>query len=95
MKRFAAALLVLISVVTHAFAEDPYEQFYEAADRALESLTEQIWSEQQQLYIYKDFADSENHYTQKAKMSGLNAENVYDMDENWQTDPWSGKSCIC
>ncbi len=46
------------------------------------------------LYIYRDFSLADNHFTQKAKIDDGNADYVYDMNENWQNDPYSGDSAI-
>lgn len=46
------------------------------------------------LYVYHDFGATENHFTQKAKMFGSNGELVKNMDENWQSNPYAGRSCI-
>jgi len=46
------------------------------------------------LYVYRDFSLAENHFTQKAKIDDGNSDYVYDMNENWQDDPYSGDSAI-
>ena len=46
------------------------------------------------LYVYKDFSDVANHFTQRAKVDDGNSDYVYDMNENWQEDPYSGSSAI-
>ncbi len=50
--------------------------------------------ERRNIYVYRDFGDTENHYTQKALMAGMDASLVCDMNENWQENPYSGSSCI-
>ncbi len=47
-----------------------------------------------QVYVYKDFSDTENHFTQKAKIYGGSYGKVWDMDENSGDEPYSGSSCI-
>ena len=46
------------------------------------------------LYIYKDYSDAANHFTQRAKIDDGNSDFVFDMNENWQDDPYSGSSAI-
>ena len=46
------------------------------------------------LYVYRDFSLAENHFTQKAKIDDGNSDYIYDMNENWQGDPYSGDSAI-
>lgn len=74
--------------------EDPYDAFREAASRAEDALETRLTAETEVLYVYKDFGDTENHYTQKALMAGKDDSLVYPMDENWTEDPFSGTSCI-
>lgn len=88
---FLAFLMLLPAMAT---GESAYDAYAPAAARAVNALSDALWAEQRQLYIYKDFADSENHYTQKSKMWWNDESLVFDMDENWQDDPNSGFSCI-
>ena len=46
------------------------------------------------LYVYRDFSLADNHFTQKAKIDDGNSDYIYDMNENWQGDPYSGDSAI-
>ena len=71
-----------------------YDEFQPAADRALEAMVDALREQDSRIYIYRDFGDTENHYTQKARMAGTNAALVQDMDENWQDRPYAGESCI-
>ena len=61
---------------------------------AISALTNRQKSEQDTVYVYKDFSMTSNHFTQKAKMAGKDDSLVKDMDENWQENPYSGTSCI-
>lgn len=88
---FLAFLMLLPAMAT---GESAYDAYAPAAARAVNALSDALWAEQRQLYIYKDFADSENHYTQKSKMWWNDGSLVFDMDENWRDDPCSGFSCI-
>lgn len=95
MKKALAVLLVLILLLPiMAKGESVYDAYAPAAARAVAVLADTLWAEQQQLYIYKDFADSENHFTQKSKMWWNNESWVFDMEENWRDNPYSGFSCI-
>lgn len=92
---FLTALIMLLPAAAPAAAgEGAYEAYAGPAEKAENALAEALWAEQQQLYVYKDFADSENHFTQKAKMWGKDGELVRDMNENWRDNPHSGFSCI-
>lgn len=51
------------------------------------SVREDIW-------VYRDFGDTVNHFTQKALMAGFDASLVRDMDEDWTDNPQAGRSCI-
>ena len=65
-----------------------------AAEKALEALEEMLHEGSGKIYVYRDFGDTENHFTQKALIAGYDAALVHDMDENWQKDPFRGDSCI-
>ena len=90
------ALLMMLGMTGPAAAADgeAYVAFESAAERAENALVDALWEERQQLYVYKDFADSENHFTQKAKMWGNDPDLIRDLNENWRDDPHSGLSCI-
>ena len=98
MRKYLAVLLTLamlfLTAAPAAAGDDPYGAYAIAAARADNALADALWAEQQQVYVYKDFADSENHFTQKAKMWGKDRSLVHDMDENWRENPHSGFSCI-
>ena len=95
MKKMLALLMVLLMVLPGmAAGEGVYDAYRAAAEKAENALADALWAEQQQLYVYKDFADSENHYTQKMKMWGYNESLVHDMNENWRENPHSGFTCI-
>ena len=95
MKKAIAFLMVLLlTVPCAAGADDAYGSYRDASASALEGLAEALWTEQQQLYVYKDFADTENHFTQKAKMNQWGSCTFQDMDENWKENPHTGFTCI-
>lgn len=63
-------------------------------EAAVKVLTKRMQESREKVYVYKDFGLTDNHFTQKAKMFGMDGSLVRDMDENWQTDPYEGTSCI-
>lgn len=63
-------------------------------DLAVSYLISRLDEVSNSLYIYQDFSDAVNHFTQKAKIDDGNSEFVFDMNENWQDDPYSGDSAI-
>ena len=96
MKKIIAYLLVLCFFVPSiaAQAQESYESFQPAAEKAVQALKNTLEEERRNIYVYRDFGDAENHYTQKALMAGMDASLVRDMNENWQENPYSGSSCI-
>ncbi len=72
----------------------PLMDFKDQKNAALAYLTQRLDAGNHALYVYRDFADSGNYFTQKAKMGSGNADFVYDMDENWAMDVYSGSSAI-
>ncbi len=71
-----------------------YTDFREQGEKALGALAEMLAEPENRVYVYRDFGDTLNHYTQKAKMAGKDGELVRNMDENWQENPCEGRSCI-
>ena len=71
-----------------------YAAYTPAKDAALNALKGALEEGRSCLYVYRDFGATGNHFTQKAKMFGNNGELVKNMDENWQNNPYSGRSCI-
>ncbi|MDO5132832.1 MAG: hypothetical protein Q4D81_07605 [Eubacteriales bacterium] len=70
------------------------EAYAAAKDAALSGLQSRMDQEREAVYVYKDFGLTRNHFTQKAKMTGVDESLVLDMDENWQDNPREGSSCI-
>ena len=71
-----------------------YETYAAAKDLAVTGLEDRLNSFRGSVYVYKDFGLTENNFTQKALICGYSPEFVKDLDENWQTNPHSGSSCI-
>ncbi len=97
MKKIIAYLLVLCffaSSISATAQEESYESFQPAAEKAIQALKNTLEEERRNIYVYRDFGDTENHYTQKALMAGMDISLVRDMNENWQKNPYSGSSCI-
>lgn len=70
------------------------EIYREKKDLTVRFLKQSLDELQSAVYIYRDFNDVQNHFTQKAKIWGGKENTVIDMDENWKEDPWKGESCI-
>ena len=96
MKNIIAILLVLcfFAFPASAMAQESYDAYLPAAEKAVQALKNVLEEERQNVYVYRDFGDTENHYTQKALMAGMDESMVHDMNENWQEGSYSGSSCI-
>lgn len=91
------AVMFLFAGCGTAGADDAFtvpETVRLGAEKALAALSAKLEKASGSVWVYKDFGDTENHFTQKAKMWGLNEGLVHDMNENWRDDPFSGTSCI-
>lgn len=71
-----------------------WDAYASAKQAAVDNLLAQLDSYRHNVYVYRDYAISENHYTQKAKIFGTDEALVHDMDEDWRQDPYTGDSCI-
>ena len=71
-----------------------YDAYASAKDLAVQGLLDRLNHYRESVYVYRDFAMTENNFTQKAKIWGKNADLVKDLNENWTTDPYQGGSCI-
>ena len=96
MKNIIATVLVLclFAFPASAMAHETYDAYLPAAGKAVQALKNMLEEERQNIYVYRDFGDTENHYTQKALMAGMDDSLVHDINENWQEAPYSGNSCI-
>ena len=75
-------------------AEEAWNPYTDTKEAAVRALSDRLQVASEAVYVYKDFGLTENHFTQKAKMAGIDSSLVMDMDENWQENPWQGNSCI-
>ena len=92
---FLFAAILLAAVVSEpACAADWKDSYQSAADRAVGALEEVLDKENDVVYVYCDYSDTQNHFTQKAKIYGTNGGLFEDLDENWQDNPYSGSSCM-
>ena len=89
----AAVVLFLTAGIGIAIADDG--AILHARELAVQALTDRLSESDGELYIYKNFASSVNHYTQKAKIFGSLGDNVHDLDENWVQDSVSGSAIRC
>ena len=95
MKKLLTVLAVLSLLALPAAAgASGYDVYRPAADRALAALENALDEQRASVYVYREFGDSQNHFTQKAKMWGVDESLVEDMDENWQENPAAGRTCI-
>lgn len=97
MKKTLAMMLALclVSLPLSATAEaGDYGRYAEAGEKALGALAGALDNLKTSVYVYREFGDTLNHFTQKAKMFGMDEELVREMDENWRENPHSGESCI-
>ena len=95
MKMFIAILTVLCLLLPLAAGADAdYEAFRTSADRSLAALEEALDEQRASVYVYRESGDSQNHFTQKAKIWGFDETAFEDLDENWQDNPAVGRSCI-
>ena len=74
-----------------AMADTNYDA---AAQKALSAIENALREESENVWVYRDFGDTENHFTQKALMAGTDVLLVHNMDENWSDNPCEGGSCI-
>ncbi len=82
------------SATAPAPTPDPMNAYRDEKDKAVFALSDALAKTRESLYVYRDFGDTWNNFTQKAKMAGKNAGLVKDMDENWRENAYSGRSCI-
>ena len=87
-------VLCFFAFPASAMAQVAYDAYLPAEEKAVQVLKNVLEKEKQNLYVYRDFGDTENHYTQKALMAGTDVLLVHDMDENWSDAPYSGRNCI-
>lgn len=87
--RIAALLMVCLMLIPlTASVEANYGRLSRAGDKALGALEAALGEQCSRIYVYRDFGDTENHFTQKAKMFGVDERLVMDMDENWHMEHW-------
>ena len=95
MKTKGLAALILSSILVCSVPAAPAEGSLESAsDAALAALSGELGAMEENVWVYRDFGDTGNHFTQKAKMAGLDGSLVLDMDEDWRDNPHSGRTCI-
>ncbi|NMB88985.1 MAG: hypothetical protein GYA17_11545 [Chloroflexi bacterium] len=74
--------------------ESPYGRYTSSKVAAINYLKTRQEDGADRLYVYRDFSATANHFTQKAKIDDGHSDFVYDMNENWQIDPYAGDSAI-
>ena len=71
-----------------------YSEYDATKANAVNALSNRLLSCQSDVYVYQDYAETQNNFTQKAKIWGSNESLVKNMDENWTDNAFAGKSCI-
>ena len=89
-----AALLLLTLLAFPGLSTAEKDRLESAKDAALSALAGGLAAIGENVYVYRDFGDTENHFTQRAKLAGMDETLVLDMDENWRDNPRSGGTCI-
>ena len=82
------------AVPTEGVSEAKAATYDKAKKNAVSALTKRLNDERSVVYVYHDFGVTENHFTQRAKMYGIDGDLVVEMNEDWQENPYSGSSCI-
>lgn len=91
----ATSTAVAIPIVTETPVEDNgYSAYSDSKDAAVAYLRSRLDDSAYSVYVYQDFSDSANRFTQRAKIDDGNSDYVFDMNENWQEGPYSGDSAI-
>ena len=95
MKKLITVLTVLsLLVLSVPAGASGYDAYQPAADLALTALEGTLGAEYSSVYVYREFGDTENYFTQKAKIWGADETLVMDMNEDWRENPAAGQSCI-
>ncbi len=74
--------------------EVSYEEYDEWKTAALNALENRLMQYRKDVYVYCDYAETQNNFTQKAKIWGSNGNLVKNLDENWTDGAYAGTSCI-
>lgn len=88
-------VIIATPAATETLSENKdYSTYDDSKEQAVVYLKARLNDSATSVYVYRDFSDSVNHFTQKAKIDDGNSDYVFDMNENWQDDPYSGDSAI-
>ena len=68
--------------------------YEDAKSAAVSALANRLDGMRECVYVYRDYGDSENHFTQRSRMAGKYPEAIRNMDEDCGNNPHSGSSCI-
>ena len=91
MKR--SILMLMACMMLFPAAAGAGGPFATNADRALDALENALTVPCRSVYVYRDFGDTLNHFTQRAIM-GEDLSLVGAPDENWRENPAGGNTCI-
>lgn len=79
--------------ITNKPIEEPYfvREFGPVTEKsiAVAALADRLESYRNDIYVYRDYNDPVNHYTQRARVGDWSV-----LDENCKEDPHSGNTCI-
>lgn len=68
---------------------DPITAYQAEKTNAVTALADRLDSYREEIYVYRDYNDSVNHYTQRARMGAYSS-----VEETCTDNPHSGKHCI-
>jgi hypothetical protein len=85
-----AGMIAFMSLTINIHAEEEAPEI----DKAVQFIASQLDNNKTRLYVYKDFADGRNYFTQKAFMGdNFSEENIIAMNEQAE-GAYSGETCI-
>lgn len=82
------------SMVTTARDLPRAETYQDAKAAAVHALESRLEDMRECVYVYRDYGNSENHFTQRALISGGVHVDLEELQENWTDNPHSGDTCI-
>ncbi|MBR6707744.1 MAG: hypothetical protein IKI84_13875 [Clostridia bacterium] len=92
MKRSLSMLMACLMLIPAAAGAG--SPFAPNADRALDALEQALTLPCRSVYVYHDFGDTLNHFTQRAIMGADDLSLVGAPDENCRENPAGGDTCI-
>ncbi len=90
MSIFVTAVMLFVICLSGCQSSLSYE---DAKNKASTALSKELDNMRKNVYVYADFGDSRNAFSQKMALVPELAKQT-GFDENWTVEPYSGKSCI-